>query len=493
MIDSPATNIRHTADSPGGDDAQQRGPGGIGGRSGQQLYVTTTAFVALFSIVGVALYGLPFFYDFMVKEFGWTRQQVTSGNAYSKLIVGPLFGFLAGWMVDRFGPRRLMIVGILMAGLALIGLGAMSTLTGFYIFYLFNALGYVFGGPLPNQVLLSRWFDRGRGKAMGIAYLGIGVGGTLVPLLANSLTTRFGWHTALYLLGLLMIALTLPFALFVKDAPPPASPLAPSPRETRVTASAASGAAASASAASAASSSAAAHSVAARAAASPASRNAQAVSLRAIFTHWTFPLLLVGSMCSIGAVGGTMQNLKLLLSLDRGFAQSEVAGVLSLVLASSIIGRLLMGWLADRWAKKHVMLLIYVIVSVAVPMIFWSPTPTWLRISAVLFGIGLGGDYMIIPLMAAELYGVAVLGRVMGVVLTADGVAEALAPMAVATIRDQRGTYEGGFLMLMALAAIGWLAVAFLPARPTGRIGRTDPDPTSASPAHTPAPHADTA
>ncbi len=405
------------------------------GRSAQQLYVTTTAFVALFSIVGVALYGLPFFYDFMVKEFGWTRQQVTSGNAYSKLIVGPVFGYIAGWMVDRFGPRRLMIAGILMAGLALIGLGAMSTLLGFYIFYLFNALGYVCGGPLPNQVLLSRWFDRGRGKAMGVAYLGIGFGGTLVPLLADRLTTRFGWHTALYLLGVLMIGLTLPFALFVRDSPPATAGRA--------------------------------------AAASTHSRHPEAASLRRIFTHWTFPLLLIGSMCSIGAVGGTIQNLKLLLSLDRGLAQSEVAGIMSLVLATSIVGRLLMGWLADRWAKKYVMLLIYVIVAVAVPTIFWSATPASLRLAAVLFGIGLGGDYMIIPLMAAELYGVPVLGRVMGVVLTADGVAEALAPMAVATIRDRQGTYEGGFLLLMALAAIGWLAVAFLPARPTGRVGET--------------------
>ena len=97
---------------------------------------------------------------------------MTSGNAYSKLVVGPLFGFVAGWVVDRFGAKRLMIVGILMAGLALVGLGAISTLTLFYVFYLFNALGYVCGGPLPNQVLLSRWFDKGRGRAMGFAYLG---------------------------------------------------------------------------------------------------------------------------------------------------------------------------------------------------------------------------------------------------------------------------------------------------------------------------------
>ena len=57
-----------------------------------------TAFAALFAAVGIGLYGLTFFYDFIVKDFGWTRQQVTSGNAYSKLIIGPLFGYLAGWM-----------------------------------------------------------------------------------------------------------------------------------------------------------------------------------------------------------------------------------------------------------------------------------------------------------------------------------------------------------------------------------------------------------
>ena len=88
-----------------------------------QNHVAATAFLSLFSIVGFALYGLPFFYDFFVRDLGWTRQQVTSGNAYSKLLIGPLFGFLAGWFIDRFGPRRLMLAGILMAGGALVGLG----------------------------------------------------------------------------------------------------------------------------------------------------------------------------------------------------------------------------------------------------------------------------------------------------------------------------------------------------------------------------------
>src|SRR5438445_3690780 len=106
-----------------------------------------------------------------------------------------------------------------MAGAALVGLGSVSTLGVFYFFYVLNALGYVCGGPLPNQVLLSRRFERARGKAMGFAYLGIGLGGAAAPLVADWLTRRFGWAAALRTLGILIIALALPPALFVRESP----------------------------------------------------------------------------------------------------------------------------------------------------------------------------------------------------------------------------------------------------------------------------------
>jgi hypothetical protein len=63
-----------------------------------------TAFLSLFALVGFALYGVPFFFDFMVSDFGFSRAEVTSGNAVGKLLVAPLFGFLAGWLIDRYGP-----------------------------------------------------------------------------------------------------------------------------------------------------------------------------------------------------------------------------------------------------------------------------------------------------------------------------------------------------------------------------------------------------
>ena len=395
---------------------------------GGQTQVAATSFLALFSIVGLALYGLPFFYDFMVKDFGWTRAEVTSGNFYSKLLIGPLFGFAAGWVVDRFGPRRMMMAGILMAGIALVGLSFTTTLAVFYFFYLFNALGYVCGGPLPNQVLISRWFNEARGKAMGFAYLGIGVGGAVAPLLANRLTQQFGWPGALRTLGILIVLIALPMAFFVKESP------------------------------------------GTEAATSSATTHA---SIGGVLRSRHFYLLAIGSMCSIGAVGGTFQNLKLFMTGDlfRGVpvqdAQSTAAYVLSLILISSLVGRLLMGWLADRFPKKYVMLLIYLIVTCAIPLLFLASSQPFLYLFAVLFGIGLGGDYMIIPLMAAELFGVKVLGRLMGVVLTADGVAEALAPVIVAKTRDNTGSYAVGFSILILLAFIGATAVALLPKRQT--------------------------
>jgi len=408
--------------------------------TGARIQVALTSFVVLFTIVGLALYGLPLYYDFFVRDFAWSRTQVTSGNALSKLVVGPLFGFVAGWFVDRFGPRRLMLAGILMAGFALIGLGRMTVLWMFYLFYLLNALGYVCGGPLPNQVLLSRWFDRARGRAMGFAYLGIGVGGALVPLVSASLVAAFGWRVALQVLGLLIIVLALPFAYAVRESPSVddhdgARRLQPSVLGVRRLQPSVLG----------------------------ARRLQPSDSIGAILRTPAFYLLALGSMCSIAAVGGANQHLKLYLSLDRGYSQGEAARIISLVLALSIAGRLLMGWLADRMPKKHVMLIIYLLVAVSIPLLFLASSATAMYAFAVVFGLGLGGEYLIVPLIAAELFGVGVLGRLLGVVLTADGVAEAVSPMLVGYLRDVSGSYRIGFFWLIAVALTGAAAVAALP------------------------------
>jgi MFS family permease len=286
----------------------------------------------------------------------------------------------------------------------------------FYLFYVFDALGYVCGGPLPIQVLLTGWFDRSRGKALGFAYSGIGLGGALVPWISHELVQHFGWHAALRTLGSLIILTALPTALLAKE---------PLQREKRL------------------------------AAACGESRRA--------FSTLPFYFLALGSMLSIAAVSGTQQNLKLLLSLDLRFTQGEAARVLSLVLAFSIAGRLLMGWLADRFPKKHVMLLIYLLVAGAIPLLFAGRSHASVYAFALVFGIGLGGDYMTVPLVAAEIFGIQGLGLVLGVILTANGVAEAAAPWVVGHLRDATGSYTAGFALLITMGLLGVLAAASLP------------------------------
>jgi MFS family permease len=170
-------------------------------------------------------------------------------------------------------------------------------------------------------------------------------------------------------------------------------------------------------------------------------------------------------MCSIAAVSGTQQNLKLFLSLDRHFTQRDAAGVLSLVLAFSIAGRLLMGWLADRFSKKYVMLLTYFLVAAGIPLLFLGTTRLILYVAAAIFGIGLGGDYMIIPLMTSEIFGIEILGRLLGVIVTAGGVAEAVAPWLIGRLRDTTGSYSESCFVLVGIALLGGLAVLGLPER----------------------------
>jgi MFS family permease len=167
-------------------------------------------------------------------------------------------------------------------------------------------------------------------------------------------------------------------------------------------------------------------------------------------------------MCSIGAVGGIMQHIKLYLR-DLNFTQSDAAQIMSFVLFASLAGRVLMGFLADLINRKYVMILIYLIVASAIPLLLLPDFPGRIYIFAVIFGIGLGGDYMIIPLIAGDLFGLRALGRTMGIILVADGIAEALFPMLVGRLYDVSNSYTTGFIVLIVLATFGALIVSFLP------------------------------
>jgi len=254
---------------------------------------------------------------------------------------------------------------------------------------------------------------------MGIAYLGIGTGGALVPLLSNNIESRFGWQIALIALGAIVILISLPMAYFIKE--PAAAKVEKKESST------------------------------------------PAISIKSILKNPNFYLLGIGSMCAIGVVGGVNQHLKLYLR-DFNFEQEQASHIISLVLFASLFGRVLMGWLADLFSRKYVMILIYLTVASAIPLLMVPDFTGRIYLFAIIFGIGLGGDYMIIPLMAGDLFGIKALGRTMGIILVADGIAESVFPMMVGAMYEGAGkSYMTAFAVLIGVALIGTVIVSFLP------------------------------
>jgi sugar phosphate permease len=399
--------------------------------------VAAACFTNLFVIVGIVYYSFPVFYAPLIQEFGWTRVQVTAGFFLSILIVGPIFGLSAGFLIDRYGARRILLVGLLFAGAAPLGFAFMHSLPVYYFFYFMQSIGYVSAGPIPNQVLISHWFSRMRGRAMGLAYVGIGVGGSLAPVLAQMLIRESGWRPAMLAISGIFFLFLIPATLFLVKNRPAEMGLQPDGDLDQDRQSADSNPVA------------------------PSLSLAPAIKTRA------FWLVLVGSMMSIGAVGGVIQHLQLYL-LGQHFTAEHAARIASLLLMASILGRIVMGYLADRFAKKYVMLAACLMIAGAIPLLYAVEYPGAIYAFALVFGFGMGADYMLIPLLTAECFGVARLGRLMGIILTTDAIAQALAPVVVGRVYDLEGTYSWSFALLSVMAAAAALAIALVPPSAAG-------------------------
>jgi MFS family permease len=165
----------------------------------------------------------------------------------------------------------------------------------------------------------------------------------------------------------------------------------------------------------------------------------------------------------VGAVGAVIQHMMVYMTLDQGRNEAQALNVMSWIAGASLAGRFSAGWLADRFGPKRVMLLVYLLVAAGAALLVWGPTGPSIYAFAVVFGLGLGGEYMIIPLMAGQVFGIAVLGRVMGIIVTFDGVAEASIPYLIALMYKGSSSYQSGFQFLLALALFGFVAIALIP------------------------------
>jgi MFS family permease len=378
--------------------------------------------------VGIPYYNLPFFYDYFQKTYGWRLDQITLGFPLAAILtiwVGPV-------LIPRYSPRKLILAGTALTAVALCGMGLMLGSVYLYFgLYFIYTVGYLFSGPIPHQILVSYWFQKKRGMAMGIVYVGVGLFGALGARFVKPLTEAYGFHTALIVLGLLMFG-AWPFALFVMKDRPAEKGLYPD-----------------------------------GAAEPPADLKREPQPFSALLGSWSFWLLLLGSIASIGSIGAINFHMKFVFR-DEGFSdQRALNAVWSTaqfwILISSIAGRLSIGYFADVFPKKWVMTTTYFIVSATIPLLLMVKPPSDPIVFAIVFGFAMGADYMLIPLMAAEQFGVNTLARAMAVILPANTIGQTWIPQLVSVLREHYGAYGTPMAYVFTLSILGAIAIAILP------------------------------
>jgi MFS transporter, OFA family, oxalate/formate antiporter len=390
-------------------------------------WIVFAGFLNLFFSVGIVYYGFPVFYPYLVTSLGFTRAQLSQGFLMGFVVAGLLFGLMAGALIDRVGSRQVIRIGIWCVVLPLILMGRMTRLWQYYVLCIVEVLGYVLTGPIPNQVLISNWFHLKRGRAMGSAYLGLGAGGAISPLLINSLIQKFGWRHAFEIIGALILIVLFPVSQWITRSSPSELNLLPD-------------------------------GISATESANEYARN-DAVSrmgadVRSAVRSTNFWLIVVGCTLTVGAIGAVMQHLILFL-IGKGYSLSAASRVSSILLVFSLAGRVIVGYFADRYCRKNVMALFYLLLAVAIPLLFAATRPAAIWGFALLYGFAMGADYMLIPLVTADCFGLSALGKLLSLIIMGYSLGQWFAPWLAGKIFDVQHTYDLAWILMSIFAVVG--------------------------------------
>ena len=398
-------------------------------------WVVAAAFCTFGLAVGLPYYTISFFYDYFGETYGWRDVDITRGFLYASLLtlwVGPL-------VVPRVSPRKLILIGTALTGIALFCFGNMGgniwVYWGIWVIY---ATGYFLSGPIPHQIIISNWFRKNRGKAMGVLYVGVGVAGALGARIVKPLTENLDFHRALMIMGGLML-LAWPLAIFVLRDKPAEKGLFPDGADT-----------------------------------APEEIKAKPHSFRYLVRRYSFWLIVFGSMCSIGSIGAVNFLMKLVFkeNMDPSITDPEQAQVLlnstwqfsqMVILLSSIGGRLVIGAFADKFPKKWVMTVSYFLSAATIPLLLAVQPPANPWVFSILFGFAMGADYMLIPLMAAEQFGVSTLPRAMAIILPANTIAQTGFPALTAYFQELFRSYTIPMYIVFAVGIMSGISIALLP------------------------------
>jgi MFS family permease len=310
-------------------------------------------------------------------------------------------------------------------------MGSLTKLWHYELLCIIEVLGYVLAGPIGNQVLVARWFQARRGRAMGYVYLGLGLGGVVSPLLCNSLIRNFGWRHALEFVGSLVMIVLIPVGIFITRSVPADLGLSPDGASDADGSSSI---------------------------AEQGHSALRSIDVQSAIRTTNFWLILAGSTVVIGAIGAVIQHFILFLK-DAGYSASISSRFFAALLVASLGGRVLVGYLADRFRKKDVMALFYGTLSVSILLLNFAHYPAAIWAFVAVFGFSMGADYMLIPLVALECFGTVSLGKLLALIIMGYSLGQWWAPWLAGRIFDTRHSYELAWNIIAVAGLLGGAAI----------------------------------
>ena len=403
---------------------------------GWYIVASAAAIAALNSALYLQAFGLYIVH--LESTFGWSRTTLSGAYSLARL-EGGVFGPLEGWMVDKFGPRVVMRIGIVFTGVGLMLLGQVHALFFYYAVILLISVGTALTAFLTVASTVSRWFVRHRTKAIAFSLAGGSIGGFIgIPIMAFVLES-LGWRTTSLLSGILVLVVGLPLSSVFRYTPehygmrPDGDP-PPQDEEAQGASQSGSG--------------------------SSGRAELDGFTLRQAFRTRAFWLMGFGQATATLAVSIITLHLILFLKDEYGISTVAAAPFFSTALISQFIGQIVGGFVSDKLNKRFVAAGAMLATGVGLLLLSIGPPLGFVFIFAVLHGSSAGFRFPLMASIRADYFGTKRIGTILGFGTFLSSIGTTVGPVFGGFMYDVYGSYQVAFLTVAIISAVG--AASFL-------------------------------
>ncbi len=393
-------------------------------------WVVFVSAALIFLTGGTFFYGFSVLFNPIVNEFGWSRVSVSFAFSL-RSEVGGIAAPVVGFLVDRVGPRRLMVFGVVAVAVGFFLLSRVESLWGFYGSVVVIAIGMSASVGPVGMVAVAHWFRRRRGRAMAVMAMGAGFSGVMVVILAG-LVSAFGWRDALLIIAVVQLVVCVPLALSVRNRPEdlgllPDGDVNDGPPQEEV--------------------------------AAPGLAELEGATVRQALRSAAFwRMALAVGLGNLGAVAIIVHQVPFFTG-SVGLSQGAAAASVTAMLMVSLGGRFGFGYMSDLVDKRFVMAAAYALLALAVLLFATVYEPWQILLALPLFGLGWGGVIPTRPSLQAEVFGLRAFGAIQGLVFTVGTIGGLIGPVFAGYMYDQTESYRLSFVIL---AAFGFLAAPLI-------------------------------